>query len=117
MRYICLVHHSDEAFAAFSPADHEACTRDSMAYDRELERSGHLVAAEALRPRETAKIVRVRRGEARVTDGPFAEAKEQLIGFILIEAKDEADAVRIAKGIPLAATGSIEVRATFDPGA
>lgn len=115
MRYICLVHHDENAFGAFSEEENADCIRDSMAYDERLTASGHMVVAEALRPPASARIVRVRGGKATVTDGPFAETKEQLIGFILIDARDETEALEIAQGIPLAKTGSIEVRAAFDP--
>ena len=75
-----------------------------------MARSGKMVAAEALEPVATAVTVRVREGQVSVTDGPFAETKEQLTGFYLIEADDMDAAVRIAAGIPPARVGSIEVR-------
>jgi hypothetical protein len=68
------------------------------------------VAAEALQPVKTARTVRVRNGKTSITDGPFAETKEQLGGFYLIEAKDENEALRLAAQIPPARVGSIEVR-------
>ncbi len=87
-----------------------------MAYDKELERIGHYIVAEALNPVATARTVQVRRGKAKVVDGPFAETKEHLGGFILINATNIEEAVDIAAKIPLAAIGSVEVRPvmTFD---
>ena len=76
----------------------------------ELRRSGVLLAAEALQPVETATTVRVRNGKLSVSDGPFAETKEQLAGFYLIEARDLNDAIQVASKIPPAREGSVEVR-------
>jgi len=75
-----------------------------------IKKNGHHIAAEALQPVETATTVRVRDGKVSVTDGPFAETKEQLAGFYLIDAKDLDEAIRIASEIPPARIGSIEVR-------
>jgi hypothetical protein len=83
---------------------------DSLGYDRDLMASGNMIHAEALQSPKSAVTVRVRNGETSVTDGPFIETKEYLGGFILIEAKDLNDAIRIAAGIPLAKLGAIEVR-------
>ena len=96
--------------AALSPSEKATLDHDSMAYDQDLSRRGHYIIAEALRPVSTAKTVRVRRGKASSTDGPFAETKEHLGGFILIDAADMNEALEIAAGIPLAKFGSIEVR-------
>ena len=82
----------------------------SIAYDRALEESGHLVVAEALESVRSSTRVQVRDDVVDVIDGPFAETKEQLLGFILIEAKDKDDAVGVASKIPLARLGTIEVR-------
>jgi hypothetical protein len=81
-----------------------------LAYDEVLRRSGHYVASNALEPVRTATTVRPRHDKAFTTDGPFAETKEQLGGFILIEATDRNDAIEIASKIPPARFGSIEVR-------
>ena len=115
MRYVCLVHFDPEqTFGAMTETERAALDRDSLAYDEELKASGNLVVAEALQPPENAVLVRVRGGEMSATDGPFVETKEQLAGFVLIEARDLNDAIRIASGIPLARYGTIEVRAMFD---
>lgn len=110
MRYLCLVYCEDSAFAAMTPDEKRALDRDSLAYDRELERRGQFVAADALQPVRQSATVRVRDGRMSVFDGPFAETKEQLGGFILIEARDMNEAIQAAAGIPLAKLGSIEVR-------
>lgn len=103
MKYLCLVYLSKENWHSCSDS---AC----FEYVRQLQESGRLVAAEPLHPVETATTVRVRNGETVVTDGPFAETKEQLAGFYLIEAKDLNEAIRHASKIPPARHGSIEVR-------
>lgn len=110
MKFLCLVYFEPAAFAALSPDDKAALGRDSWGYDQQLQRSGNYIHAEALEPVSTARTVRVRRGKANETDGPFAETKEHLGGFILVEAADMDAAMKLAAGIPLAKLGSIEVR-------
>jgi hypothetical protein len=97
-----------------SRAEADALTRDSLAYNDVLRTSGHFIVAHALQSVRTATTVRVRGGQVLMTDGPFAETKEQLLGFVLIEAKDHGDAVEVASRIPLARLGSVEVRAIMD---
>ena len=110
MRYVCLVYLVEKEMATMSEREAQACTDESLAYDEALRRNGQLVAAQALAPVETATTIRVRQGKLTATDGPFAETKEQLGGFILIEARDLNEAIQIASRIPLARRGSIEVR-------
>jgi hypothetical protein len=81
-----------------------------LAFDKSVRESGHCVASEALQPVSTATTVRVRGGKVAVTDGPFAETKECLAGFYMVEAKDLDEALQIAARIPPAGVGSIEVR-------
>jgi len=81
-----------------------------LAFDKSIRASGHCVASEALQPVATATTVRVREGRTAVTDGPFAETKECLAGFYMVEAKDLDEAIRIAARIPPAQVGSVEVR-------
>jgi hypothetical protein len=100
---------------ARSSAEVDALTRDSMAYNDLLQASGHFIAAHVLQSARTATTVRVRGGRVLVTDGPFAETKEQLLGFILIEARDHDDAVEVASKIPLARLGTVELRSIMDP--
>jgi hypothetical protein len=103
MKYLCLVYLEDEKL-------HAVHDRECFACGEGFRKSGVLVAAEALQPVETATTVRVRNGKVSVTDGPFAETKEQLAGFYLIEARDLNDAIQAASKIPPAREGSIEVR-------
>lgn len=113
MRYLCLVYHEESLLAAMSKDEMEVCVAESVAFDRELERSGHMVTAHALQPVRSARSIRVRGGRKMVTDGPFAETKEQLVGFVLIEAASEEEAIDLGARIPLARTGTIELRAVM----
>jgi hypothetical protein len=114
MNYLCLVYIEETALNAMPEGEFEAFSDEHVALDAELRRSGHSIAAEALQPVHTATTVRVRDGRLFVTDGPFAETKEQLLGFYLIEAEDGTEAVRVASRIPSARVGSIEVRPVWD---
>lgn len=116
MKYLCLVYGEEAILNAMSQEDSDHLTRISIEYDEDLARRGHLIAAQALMSVRTAKTVRVRKEKVLATDGPFAETKEQLLGFVYIEAADEAEAVSIATKIPLAKIGSIEVRAIMELG-
>jgi hypothetical protein len=89
---------------------HVASDRECFDYVEGLQKAGALIAAEALQPVKSALTVRVRNGRLAVTDGPFAETKEQLAGFYLIEARDLNEAIQLAARIPPAGEGSIEVR-------
>jgi hypothetical protein len=103
MKYLCLVYGEEKKLEGM--ADSEC-----LAYDTALREAGHCLASEALQPVETATTVRVRNGKVAVTDGPFAETKEQLAGFYLIEARDLNEAIQLAAKIPPARVGSVEVR-------
>ncbi len=103
MKYLCLVYGEE---AKLRQMDDDEC----MAYDASMRKSEMCFASEALQPVRTAKTVRVRHGKISIVDGPFAETKEQLAGFYLVEAKDDAEAVAIAAKIPPAEVGCIEVR-------
>jgi hypothetical protein len=103
MKYLCLVYGQEKELQAMPDGD-------CLAYDEELRQRGICLAAEALQSVETATTVRVRNGKLFITDGPFAETKEQLAGFYLIEAGDLNDAIRIASQIPPARLGSVEIR-------
>ena len=103
MKYLCLI-YLDEV-------NWNACPdRDCFVFANELAGSGRLIAAEPLQPAHTATTVRVRNGKAALFDGPFAETKELLAGFYLIEAKDLNEALAVAARIPPAKYGSVEVR-------
>jgi hypothetical protein len=110
MRFLCLVYFKPETLDALSASEKAALTRDSMTYNEELRQRNHYIAAEALEPVRNARTIRVRRNKASVIDGPFAETKEVVGGFILITAGGMDEALEIAAGIPLAKLGSIEVR-------
>ncbi len=103
MKYVCLVYGEEGAIRALPDAP-------CAAYAGSLDASGHLIVGQALQGVATATTVRVRDGKTSVVDGPFAETKEQLAGFYLIEARDLDEAIGIAAGIPPAGVGSIEVR-------
>ena len=102
-KYLCLVYGEEAEIARMD--DHEC-----LAYDRSLRDSGRCVSSEALEPTSTAATVRVRHGKLSVSDGPFAETKEHLAGFYLVEARDLNEAIQIAAKIPPARVGCIEVR-------
>lgn len=114
MKYVCLVYGEEKDLHALTPVRSAKLDADSLAYDRALEESGLLIVAQALQSVKTAKTVRRRQGKRLVIDGPFAETKEQLLGFVMIEAGDLEAALDIAAGIPLAELGTIEVRAIYD---
>jgi hypothetical protein len=110
MKFLCLVYVEPDVFRALPAAERAVIDRDSGAYDQALEARGRYILAAALQPVGTAKTVRRRGGKVLLTDGPFAETKEVLAGFIFIEAKDLDEALRIATDIPMARVGSVEVR-------
>ena len=103
MKYLCLVYGEEAKMAAMDDAECMACAEG-------FEKGGHMIAGQALQPVHTATTVRVRNGQATVTDGPFAETKEQLAGFYLLDARDLNEAIQLASKIPPARIGSIEVR-------
>ncbi len=114
MKYLCLVYFDGTVLDKMSEPEKIAFDNESLAYDEELQRSGHFIAAEALESVKSAVTVRMRNGKISTTDGPFTETKEQLGGFILIEARDLNDAIQVAAKIPLARFGGIEVRPIWE---
>ncbi len=114
MKFLCQVWFESAEIAKISEEEGRKLTQDSIDNDNRLRHSGHLIVANALREPETARTVRVRKDGTTVTDGPFAEIKEHLGGFVLIEAQDMEEATRIAATFPVAHYGMIEVRAAFD---
>ena len=110
MRYLCLVYLEETNLNALSKSEREALSEESLAYCEVLRGSGQFIAADPLEPVHTATTVRVRNGKTSTTDGPFAETKEQLGGFYMIDVRDLNDAIRVASRIPVARLGSIEVR-------
>lgn len=114
MQYLCLIYHTERELAAMSAQEYGALAEEAIAYDQTLRESGHWVAANALEFVSAATTVRVRQGRVSITDGPFAETKEQLGGFVLIEARDLNEAIRVAAQIPSARIGSVEIRPIKD---
>ena len=110
MKYLCLVYVEEKTLNAMTRDERVALSDESMAYWDGLQKIGQLLGASPLHPVETATTVRVRDGKVSTTDGPFAETKEQLGGYLLIDVRDLNDAVRIASKFPAAQYGSIEVR-------
>jgi hypothetical protein len=110
MKYLCLI-YDDEQQMMKKPRDETGkMSADYMTYTESIKKSGHYLGGNALQPTHTATTVRSRGGKVSTTDGPFAETKEQLGGYYLIEAKDLNDAIQVASRIPSAKSGSIEVR-------
>jgi hypothetical protein len=107
MKYLCLIYSNEHTLHSHpdSPRDDEC-----LAYAQSVQASGRMLAAEPLESVETATTVRMRNGKVSITDGPFAETKEQLAGFYLIEARDLNEALQLAAHIPAARVGSVEVR-------
>jgi hypothetical protein len=116
MRYLCLVYIEESKLAALPAEGFATLVSDALAYADELKRGGHWVAHDALQPVANAVTVRRQEGKVAVHDGPFAETKEQLGGFILIEARDLNEAIQLASRIPTTRIGSIEVRPVADLG-
>jgi hypothetical protein len=114
MKYLCLIYENEKNYETLSPADGEAIMAEYFAFTEGIRRSGQYVAGEALQPTQTATTVKVRNGKVSTTDGPFAETKEQLGGFYMIEAKDLNEAIQVAAKIPSARHGAIEVRPVVD---
>lgn len=114
MRFVCLVHVDGAAMAALSPEEGVRLTDETIEFDWEMRRRGHLVLGQPLEPPATAVVVRNRNGKSTRTDGPFMETKELLGGFFMLEANDMEEAVALAQLSPMARMGSIEVRAVSD---
>ena len=110
MRYLCLIYDEEKSYTSMSKAETDAFMGEYFGFTEGIKKSGHYLGGEALKPVHTATTVRIRNGKMSTTDGPFAETKEQLGGFYLIEARDLNDAIQIAAKIPSARIGSVEVR-------
>jgi hypothetical protein len=110
MKYLCLIYDEEKKLGAMSKNESDAFMGEYFAFTEGIRKSGHFVAGEALQPVQTATTIRVRNGKLSTTDGPFAETKEQLGGYYLIDAKDLNDALQVASKIPSARLGSVEVR-------
>lgn len=113
MRYVCLIYFDPKKLFNQSP-EAQSVLAECATHDQKLEASGHFVSAEALELPTNAMTVQVRDGRMSAVDGPFMETREMLGGFIVIEARDLNDAVRVAAGIPQARLGAVEVRPVVD---
>lgn len=113
LKFLCLVYFEGRHLEAMTDSERTILDRDCLAYDEELKRKGHYVTSQALDSPMFARTVSVRQSKMIVTDGPFAETKEQLGGFILVRAKSMAQAVKLGAGIPIAKFGRIEVRPIY----
>ena len=110
MKYLCLIYDEEKKLASMSEAESGAFMGEYGEFTEGIRKSGHYLAGEALEPVATASCVRVRNGKVSTTDGPFAETREQLGGFYMVEARDLNEAIQIASRIPSAKIGTIEVR-------
>lgn len=110
MKYLCMAYEEESKLNDLSRADWDALRHETLAYVDTLKKSGHLLVTHALQSVSAATTVRVRNGRMSATDGPFAETKETLGGFFLIEARDLNEAIQVASKWPSARIGSIEVR-------
>jgi len=110
MKYLCMIFCEETKLDALAPNEFQALVDQSLDYDDVLRKGGHLLANNALEPVREAVTIRPRGGKMMVTDGPFAETREQIGGFILIEAKDREEAIRLASAIPGLKLGGVEVR-------
>ena len=110
MKYLFMIIVDEKRLQAMSESEAQALDDESLEYYDALRTGGHFLAAQALESVETATTVRIRNGKVLMTDGPFAETKEQIGGFILVEAKDLDEAIELASHIPVIRFGAVEVR-------
>jgi hypothetical protein len=115
MKYLCLIYDEEKKLDAMPKADLDGFMGEYRAFGKEIRENGQYVAGEQLQPSQTATTVRVKNGRTTTTDGPFAETREQLGGFYMIDARDLNEAIQVAAKIPSARTGSIEVRPIVPP--
>lgn len=110
MKYLCLAYEEEYKLNELSQSEWDILREETLAYVESLQKSGHLIITQALQSATTATTLQIRNGKLLTTDGPFAETKEQLGGFFLIDARDFNEAIQIASRWPSARLGSIEVR-------
>ena len=114
MKYLCLIYSDEKQVRAMPESQAKGMLAEYMAFGEGIRKSGHFLGGERLQPTQTATTIRSRNGKLSTTDGPFAETKEQLGGFYLIEARDLNDAIQVASKIPGTRIGSIEVRPIWE---
>ena len=110
MKYLCLIYDEEKKMDGMSKSEADAFMGEYFAFTEGIKKSGHYIGGEALQPVQAATTVRLRNGKVSTTDGPFAETKEQLGGYYLIDARDLNDAIQIASRIPSVRHGSVEIR-------
>ena len=110
MKYMLLIHDDEQAFQNLNDSDRQAIYAEYRKFSEDIAASGHYITGSELQPTSSSTTVRMRNGKRLVTDGPFAETREQLGGYYLVEAKDLDEAIALAARIPSARTGTIEVR-------
>ncbi|WP_102796059.1 YciI family protein [Bowmanella denitrificans] len=110
MKYVCLVYYDEQIIRDMSEQQWLDLNKECIAFGEQVRGSGHCIGGNALQMTDTASTVRIRAGQLQLSDGPFAETKEQLAGFYLMEAKDLNEAIQLAGRIPPARLGSIEIR-------
>jgi hypothetical protein len=110
MKYLLLVHHNADRFKEMPEGTRKDMLAESIRLCHQLESKGQYIHASPLQPEATGTVVQVRDGKPMVTDGPFMETKEQLAGYFLVDAKDRAEAIKIAERVPGARVGTVEVR-------
>jgi len=116
MKYMLLIHDDEKAWAKMTDAERQRIYGEYGQFGQQIKDTGHYLAGAQLQPTTTATSVRVRDGKRLVTDGPFAETREQLGGYYLVNAKDLDEAIGIAARIPSAKAGTIEVRPVVEMG-
>ncbi|HUL32240.1 MAG TPA: YciI family protein [Candidatus Eisenbacteria bacterium] len=110
MKFLCIVYNNEKTLKEMPRAEYQELDDISLEYDETLRNGGHYLYSNALDYSEKAATVRLKQGKAMVTDGPFAETREQVGGFILIEAKDMQQAITLATNIPAIRLGGVEIR-------
>jgi hypothetical protein len=110
MKYLYLVYYDERKLDALSRSEYDALLGEALAYREVLRKSGHCIVSDGLQSVQAATTVRIRNGKVSATDGPFAKTSEQLGGFMLVEARDLNDAIRVASKVPPVRLGCIEVR-------
>ena len=114
MKYLCLIFYDEKVRNALSDHDSQALIDESRSVSEDMRRSGHLLTAFPLEEVYSASSVRIRNGKVAVTDGPFTETREQIGGFVLLEASDLNHAIQLASRIPPAPLGGVEVRPVME---
>jgi hypothetical protein len=110
MKYLCLVYYEEKTINAMTQQEWKLLNEECVASGENLRASGHMIGGNALQPVTTATSLRMRDGKMIITDGPFAETKEQLAGFYMLDARDLNEAIQLASKIPPARFGCIEIR-------